>query len=115
MEDKPQVDEQLIQLVSNLTQESIQRMNQTAEELRKELGLPPEAKYDLLHMLFGSESNSSPSREQPQSEKSTEQPLLAAREGVSRMKSHQSQMFGTYKVIKPIGNGGFAQVYLVED
>src|SRR5207249_4487011 len=28
---------------------------------------------------------------------------------------YQSQMFGTYKVIKPIGNGGFAQVYLVED
>jgi serine/threonine protein kinase len=116
MENKPEVDEQLIQLVSNLTQESIQRMNQTAEELRKELGLPPEAKYDLLHMLFGSESNSSPSTEQPQSEKSTEQPLLvAAREGVSRMKSYQSQMFGTYQVIKPIGNGGFAQVYLVED
>lgn len=31
------------------------------------------------------------------------------------MEGHQSQMFGTYRVIRPIGKGGFAQVYLVED
>lgn len=31
------------------------------------------------------------------------------------MKTHQPQMFGKYRVIKPLGQGGFAQVYQVED
>src|SRR5438874_4195524 len=37
------------------------------------------------------------------------------RKGASCMESQQPQMFGTYRVIRPIDTGGFAQVYLVKD
>src|SRR5437667_8321970 len=108
MENEPKINVQHIQVVWSRMQQSIKRMNQTAEELSKELDLPPEAKYQILQMLYESESETSSPTETLRSEKSIEQPQLLV-EGASSM-SETDIVKGRYSLIRELGRGAFGAV-----
>src|SRR5216110_80907 len=101
----------------------IKDMHQATGELAEEPGLPPEAKHDLQSIMDDNAApiqNSPASVEGSASEKgndlTTRMPAYA---GVDMQFSHYNplirQLGGRYTLIRPLGRGGMANVYLVWD